>query len=532
MSHRQDQQAARGWPQQHEYKRSIRLEFSLYLSITIVVLMLVTGYVITDHYVKTVTENVVDKLLVQARSFSTAASKHLIGREQPDDLMLTTICRRFVSENPDVFWVGIAGKDRRYLAHTDIKKVISQDRMTLPSSNEYTQLLHDGEELGFAHDTIDLAIPIVENDIVLGQLALGASSRRIAEARNLSITAVASVTIIMLLLGIPITMVVVNRKLRPISLISRQLQKIDPDQLTMELPIRTRDEFGYLAETLRYMADRVREAREQAIENERVQKEYEIAHEIQSNILPRQYPESPLFEFAGAYESAREIGGDYYDFVEHDERHLGFLIADVSGKSLPGMLVMLLTRDIVKNVARMTADPAELMSRVNSELLTNIRKGMFVTMSYAVLDKSTGRVTFASAGHNPLILFSQNSETPTLIKTKGFPLGLMPDEQFRKRIERHAIDLKPGDILVQYTDGVNEAHNAAGEEFGVDRFVTSIKERRTAMPSELIRHVLHTHNAFVGSEPQFDDITVLVVRWNGTRVSAPIHGVRETSRVN
>ena len=515
MNRKQSDQFARGWPQQHEFKRSIRLEFSLYLAITVVVLMLVTGYVITNNYVKTVTENVVDKLLVQARSFSTAAGKNIIGGEQPDDLMLTTICKRFVSENPDVYWVGIAGSDDIYIAHTDIRKVVSRSRMTLYSSRDYQKLLHEREQLGFDHDTINLAIPITENDIVLGHLALGASSRRIAQARNLSITAVASVTIIMLFLGIPVTMFVVNRKLRPISVISKRLQQIDPDELTMDLPIHTRDEFGYLAETLRYMAAKVREAREQALENERVQREYEIAHEIQSNILPRQYPQSSMFEFAGAYESAREIGGDYYDFIEHDERYLGFLIADVSGKSLPGMLVMLLTRDIVRNIARSTADPTELLSRVNSELLPNIRKGMFVTMSYSVLDKETGQLTFASAGHNPLIWFSRDMRSPTLIKTKGFPLGLMPEEQFRNRVEKRTIDLQRGDLLVQYTDGVNEAHNPQGDEFGVDRFVGCLTERRDLPPPRLVQDVLRLHRTFVGGEPQFDDITMLVLRWNG-----------------
>ena len=532
MSRNDTQEFARGWPQQSDFKRSVRLEFSLYVSIMVIILMIGTGYVFTDRYTATVTENVVDKLLVQSRSFSTAAGKHIIGREQPDDLMLTSICSKLVSENPDVYWVGIADKNEVFLAHTEIKEVVSGGRLTLRTTKDYASLLRDGELLAFAGDTITLALPIKENSIILGRLALGASSQQIAQARKLSITAVATITLIMLLIGVPTTMFVVNRKLRPITVITDRLQHIDLEKLTMDLPIKTRDEFGYLAETLRFMTGRVRESREQALENERVQRELEIAREIQANILPRHYPQSPQFEFAGAYESAKEVGGDYYDFVEHDERRLGFLIADVSGKSLPGMLVMLLTRDIVRNAARITPEPAELLSRVNAELLKNIRKGMFVTMSYAVLDTVSGTVTIASAGHNPLIWFNRDSSSPQLIKTKGYPLGLMPADQFDKRIEQRELVLKPGDLIVQYTDGVNEAINESGEPYGVQRFVDVLAARQKLDPARIVKDCLQTHREFVGDAAQFDDITLLVLKWPGANTVLSTNRPLEDCRVN
>ena len=532
MSHKSDSDPAHGWPKQEQFRRSIRLEFSLYVSAAILGLMLVTGYLTTSQYVKTVTDHVVDRLLVQSRSFASSASKHIIGVERPDDLMLTSICSKFATDNPDVYWVGIVDASNVFLAHTDIREVVAGSRLKIDAVMDYRRLLREGELLAFVGDTITLAIPIKENGVLLGRLALGASSKQIAEARNHSITAIASVTAIMLLIGIPLTMVVVNRKLRPISIISRQLQQMDLEQLTIDLPIRTRNEFGYLAETLRYMTARVRESKEQALENERVTRELEIAREIQASILPLQFPRSQCFESAGAYISAKQVGGDYYDFIDLDDRHLGILIADVSGKSLPGMLVMLLTRDIVKNTARSTSDPAELLKRVNSELVPNIRKGMFVTMAFASLDTTTGEFAFACAGHNPLIWLSRRTGKAELVKTNGYPLGLMPPELFNRRLERRQIMLEAGDVLVQYTDGVNEARSRDGQEYGLDRIVESVTSNRNLPPAELVERTMQAQKAFVGAEPQFDDITLIVLKWCGRSANVKRDLALETSNAN
>jgi sigma-B regulation protein RsbU (phosphoserine phosphatase) len=244
----------------------------------------------------------------------------------------------------------------------------------------------------------------------------------------------------------------------------------------------------------------------------------EIAHEIQANILPREYPKTSNFEFAGAYRSAREVGGDYYDFIDIDKDHLGFLIADVSGKSLPGMLVMLLTRDIIVRLAGSIKQPADLLKEVNRELLLSIKRNMFVTMFYGVLNKTTGCFIFASAGHNPLVRLNGQTGESELIKTKGYPLGMIPPEPFDKRIETGRILLLKNDWLIQYTDGINEAQNSDGEEFGMDRFVQVLQSHRLLCPKELSLQTLGRLERFVDSAPQYDDITLVTMKWVGSRV--------------
>ncbi|MCK4574605.1 MAG: serine/threonine-protein phosphatase, partial [candidate division Zixibacteria bacterium] len=143
----------------------------------------------------------------------------------------------------------------------------------------------------------------------------------------------------------------------------------------------------------------------------------------------------------------------------------------------------------------------------------NIKKGMFVTMFYGVLDKETGHFTFASAGHNPLIRLKGDGGEPELIKTRGYPLGMMPSAQFDRRIESGELTLAPDDWLVQYTDGVNEAQNPAGEEFGMGRLVDMLVFNRDLEPEEFVRDSVGKHTAFVDTAPQFDDITLVTMKW-------------------
>ncbi len=509
---------AHDWPEPKQFKRSIRLEFSLYVSSIIFLLMLASGYFMTSRYVNTVTRAEVEKLLIQARSYSGPAAKLIISTNGPDALLLNNVCQRLASDNPDIYWVGIADRDGKFLAHTDIKKVISGATLSVIASDQFRDMVRGGEAFDVASDTIHITVPINEGDILVGRLTLASSANQISAARKQSFVTVITITIVLLLIGLPATMALLHKKLRPIKQITDSLKHVDFDKISFDIPVTVRNEFGYLSETLRVMGTKLNSAQQQIIERERIARELEIAREIQTKILPGYFPSGPEFSCAGAYRSAREVGGDYYDFIDYDDNKVGFLVADVSGKSLPGMLVMLLTRDIVKRVARNIVRPDRLLAEVNKEISANIRKGMFVTMFLGVLDRQTGSFDFASAGHNPLIHISAEKGETNLLKTKGFPLGLMPAKQFDERIELGHINLASGDWLVQYTDGINEAPGKNGEEFGMERFIDLLSAARNGSSQELIDSVLRSHTEFVDDSEQFDDITLIAIKWLGISV--------------
>lgn len=507
--------AEKNWPEAREYRKSIRLQFSLFVSGMILVLMVVTGFVITGQYVKNVTENVVEKLLVLARSYSGPAGKLIISADEPDALLLSNICNKLSADNPDVYWVGITGQNDVFLAHTDIKQVIAGARMYSVEGTSFGDMLRPGESFDLTLDTLRLVVPIEENGIIVGRLIIGASNREIIEARNASIMTVASITVFMIILGIPLTLALMHRMLKPVKIITDRLKIINLDDFSLDIPIQSGNEFGYLAETLRVMGSKLNRAQRDLLEKERIARELEIAREIQANILPRACPEFPQLEFAVDYRSAREVGGDYYDFIELDGERLAFLVADVSGKSLPGMLVMLLTRDIIRKQVRTTPEPDELLKRTNLELLDNIKSGMFVTMFVGVINRRTGVFTFASAGHNPLIRLPAAGGKAERLKIKGFPLGLFESQAFDERIERGEITLSKGDWLIQYTDGINEARNAEGNDFGMVRLLNLLVSSVNLNSHQLVENIITRHSQFVGEAPQFDDITLLAMKWHG-----------------
>ncbi|MDD3732220.1 MAG: hypothetical protein PHU88_07600, partial [candidate division Zixibacteria bacterium] len=184
------------WPESRHYKKSIRLNFSLYMAGMILVLMLITGSVITNQYVDAVTRQIVDKLLVQARSSSGPAGKLIISTNGPDALLLNNICRKLAVDNPDVYWAGITNTENTFLAHTDIKKVIAGAAMSQISTDQYLDLVREGEAFDLRGDTIFVNVPIRENNILIGRLGVASSTRPINQARRTSVIAVASITVL------------------------------------------------------------------------------------------------------------------------------------------------------------------------------------------------------------------------------------------------------------------------------------------------------------------------------------------------
>lgn len=527
MNHSKSKNPGHDWPQPEDFKSSIRIQFLIYVSVMILVLMAIAGYVITHQFVQTVTQNIVEKQLVQARSYSGTAGKLILSANGPDALLLNNTCRNLINDNPDIFWAGITGRDNIFIAHTDMQKVIASVELEMVGSAGFETLLQEGEVLSVTSDTIGIAVPIIENGILVGWLGVSSSTLQISEARRTSIITVATTTILVIILGVPLVTIFLGRKLHPISVITDHLKKMDFNNIKLDIPVVSRNEFGYLAETLRVMGTKVSIAQGEIIERERMAHELEIANEIQTSLLPDYYPKEEMFEIAGAYRSAREVGGDYYDFIDYDDRYHAFLVADVSGKSLPGMLVMLLTREIVRKLARTSKDPAQLLGAVNRELLASIKKGMFVTMFYGLLDRQTGLFKFASAGHNPLIHINGVTGKQELLNPKGYPLGMMPAGQFDKRIEAGQLKLAEGDWLIQYTDGVNEAQNDAGEEYGMERFLKLLDSLRLSQPEELIQGLLAGHQEYVGKAEQFDDITLIAMKWNGSFADNIVKTVRK-----
>ena len=256
-------------------------------------------------------------------------------------------------------------------------------------------------------------------------------------------------------------------------------------------------------------------------ENERIAKELSTAASLQAELLPNVFPAFPNrsdFELYATMEPAKEIGGDFYDYFLVDEDHLALIMADVSGKGIPAALFMMLSRTLLKSSAQMGMKPSQVLREVNAQLCENNKNNMFVTVWLGVLELSTGKLIYADAGHERPYLYHEGS-WHCLKKHDGVALALLEPELIELEEDPPFVDqvltLSPGDVLLQYTDGVPEAINHKQELFGEERLQQTL-ERSDAAPQQLLEELRTVLKQYAGSEPQFDDITMLAVRYWGS----------------
>jgi sigma-B regulation protein RsbU (phosphoserine phosphatase) len=243
------------------------------------------------------------------------------------------------------------------------------------------------------------------------------------------------------------------------------------------------------------------------IESQLHAQEHEIneARFIQEGFLPKDIPQISGYEIAGAWQSARIVGGDYFDVLPFDDNILGLCIADVAGKGMPAALLMSNLQAAVRGLASTAVPPNELCERWNALLLRNIAIDRFITFFYAQLDGSTGKLRYVNAGHNAPVVMHRDGSHHRL-EIGGGVLGIFPRQQF----ELGTITLEPGDRMVLFTDGVTEAGNLDGEEFGEQRLIDLIRDHRTISAKELQREILTTAGEFTRHNWS-DDATLLVV---------------------
>ena len=243
-------------------------------------------------------------------------------------------------------------------------------------------------------------------------------------------------------------------------------------------------------------------------ELERKRYELKMAHDIQQSFLPDAIPDLPGFELAAQNIPAKEVGGDFYDFIPISEGKIGLTIADVSGKGVPAALFMALSRTIVRAKATRSSGVSEVIRDANSLITADAKSGMFVTLFYAVLDLSERTLTYVSAGHNPPVIFKAKTRTLMRLDAKGIALGAIADIE----LEERKIILDGGDTVVFYTDGVTEAINKSMEQFGEERLITTIKVNHELSANDMIEKIKGDMLAFCGDEPQFDDITLMALK--------------------
>lgn len=244
------------------------------------------------------------------------------------------------------------------------------------------------------------------------------------------------------------------------------------------------------------------------VEKERMDRELEIARGIQMNWLPKKGPDLPGFDIAGRCEPAKEMSGDYFDFVEIDSDTVGFVVGDVSGKGVPAALTVLMIRSSLRMEAENNRPPEYLMTRLNKMLVQDTEPDQFVTLFYGKLSRSRRELTFTNAGHDfPLIYRTKTGEFDQLEST-GLLAGMFEKSQYEQKV----VSLHSGDILVVYSDGLTDAINTSGEKYRLDRLKQAIIDHQDLSAEDMIKRMFNDVNRFSKDRDQFDDMTLVIMK--------------------
>ena len=329
-----------------------------------------------------------------------------------------------------------------------------------------------------------------------------------------------SAVIVMVLVAVIAAMMFSNRLTGPIDHMTESVRSIEGDSFNFEMAgiYRTGDEIEVLAETFEELSERTKkyisEITDITAEKERIGTELRVAAKIQADMLPKNFPIFPdrkEFDLYATMTPAKEVGGDFYDMFLIDDDHLCTVVGDVSGKGVPAALFMVISKTMLKNRAQSGGTPSQILHDVNNSLCEGNDENMFVTIWLGILTISTGEYIQASAGHEYPVVQRKGGDYELIETDNGLVLGYLRNVKYKD----WTFNLGKGDSLFMYSDGLPEATNAEDKRLELDGMLSAINKHKTDEPSEILAHIEDEVDDFVKEAPQFDDLTMLIIRYNG-----------------
>jgi len=492
-------------------RRSLRFQYTLQTFGALALLITIAFTLVHVRQTRTLEEEMVGQARSGARSLS-APALGILTRPEPmsiEQTLLNQSIRATLKAHPEFRSVRVLDAAGRVWGSNQFQELFT--RRGVPKAG----VIRDGDARTLyepvlraeGRDHPGLMTPVGWVEVALKESAI---TERVQRAR----VELATIALFTLVVGCVVTALLIGIFVKPIQALSDTVRAIGEGQMLTDIGSSGNEEIDDIARAFNEVTAKFRASQGNVMEQERIQREMQVAQEIQQTLLPRAVPELDGFELGYLYRAAKEVGGDYFDFITVDDRTIGVVVADVSGKGVPGSLVMTMIRTALRMEARGNRSASDVMSKMNSFVTDDMRKGMFVTMFYVVLDSVNRAVSYASAGHNPMILYRGGQDATYFLKPKGIPVGInVPDQDlFRKTISVEKLTLRQDDMLVIYTDGITEAMNPAREQFGEARLLAAIKRfgHLTAQQfSDALNEEIHE---FTAGALQNDDITLVAIK--------------------
>ncbi len=493
-------------------RMSVRIKFLLPVTISVAILVLAIFAYMFRNQAASMRAEIISNAEEITRRLAKQAVDYMV---KEDDLHLASLVKTTVRSDAKLAYAFIVNRENMIWAHSITQRMFKTYEpppgFRTPQGKQVLEQTWQTPAWGEVHD---LSYPVTLGDLPLGTVHVGVKERAILQDIQSGRKNAVLIFVLALVASTSGAYFLMTFLIAPVRKLADGMLAISEGKLNHRIMIRSNDEFGQIAKIFNEMTTRFREAQSHLLEQERIEQEMQVAQEIQHTLLPRDVPQIEGYDVASLYRSAKEVGGDYFDFVLVDDNTMGIAIADVSGKGVPGSLVMTMIRTALRLEARSNRSATDVMAKVNDFVTPDMKKGMFVTMFYIVLNSRSRMINFSSAGHNPLILFREESNRIYYLKPRGFPLGIdLPDTRlFSKSLTQEHVSLKKGDILLAYTDGITEAMNPRREQFGEQRLLEIIRKNHDLSASEFVDKLSEALAVFTENYPQNDDITCVVVK--------------------
>ena len=372
----------------------------------------------------------------------------------------------------------------------------------------------DGTNEGFTVDVFEVKSLCLSQELEDGsRLLVWMPEDEVYEERNHQVyeTVMADIllfTVIYLLISMLVQRIVVSN----LQLVNESLNKITNGNLDEEVSVYSSSEFASLSDDINHTVTVLKDYI--AAAEQRIETELDYARQIQESVIPKNFnlPRDE-FEIYAAMDPAKEVGGDFYDFFFIDSNKLCMFIADVAGKGIPASLFMMRSKTALRSFAEQGINPSEVFRKTNDALSMNNDTSMFVTVWMGILDLETGHMVCSNAGHEYPVLKRANGEYELYKQRHSSALGTMEGLKFRE----YELDLNPGDCFLVYTDGIPEAINEREEEYGLDRLLGVMNANKDCSEEQLLKYIRQDIWAFVGTADQFDDVTMLGMKYLGSK---------------
>ncbi len=503
----------------------IRFGIKFKLSVFVILLILIIISIITFILTYTISQREEKSRAIEmlqnmnvAIDYLTSTSKE--GIIAMDDLIIVSLIKK-IADFKDVEYVILTDNKNKVIAHSkgfEQTGKILDDPMSKEALLSDATLIQPNFSPGKLVEQYDISSPIMFKNRKIGIARIGYSTKSIFKSiQDVKNKIIITSLIIMLgtiLLGIIGSIILASFTTKPIKHLVDGIRRIGQGNLDYVIPLRNKDEIGYLAKEFNKMTGHLKEYQKILIEREVEQNQLEVAKNIQKSLIPLKNYITPQLHIAGFSRTVFGVGGDYYDYFPISEDKMGIIISDVFGKGIPASLVMVVIRTLLHTYSESTIiqSTAKVVSAINKKVGADFHEEQYATLFFIIINFKTGRMMCTNAGHGPLTIFRRD-EGKFLTRDFGeVPVGMTPEMEYTQ----FETMLKKGDLILLNTDGITEAENPSGEQYKDKRLKLSIIENKNHDAETIVSNVVKQVDTFTGTAPQHDDMTLIIIDYKGT----------------